>query len=84
MEDYTLKDVAEHYWNTNSIDKYLPEDKREEYNKEPVYWCALCGSLAIVNIDTTLNSELTCYCAECGCTNIVEGTIEEWEKLYKK
>lgn len=33
---FTYKDIARGYWETNSTAQYLPADKTEEYNKEPV------------------------------------------------
>ena len=54
---------------------------KEEYNKIPVFYCTECGSLAIMKLADTEDS---CYCDKCGCTDIKETTIEEWENSYKK
>lgn len=50
---------------------------KEEYNKESVYYCSKCLSLAVRAID-----ENNCYCDKCGCTDINKDSIENWEKLY--
>lgn len=56
------------------------EDKREEYNKEPVFYCKHCLSLKVLSV---YNMEDLDYCDECGATDIGKTTIEEWQKLYK-
>ena len=62
-----------------------------EYEDEPVYWCKLCKSLAIIN--NADNPELLsftsqkCYCKDCGSTKIIIGMFDEWldeVELYKK
>ena len=48
--------------------------------EDNVWYCNKCLSLAII-----INSELGFdYCNDCSSTDIKEGTIEEWEALYKK
>lgn len=51
---------------------------KEEYNKEPVYFCANCLNLNIKELkDVHLD-----ICQECGNTDIKHSTIEEWNRLY--
>lgn len=54
---------------------------KDEYNKEPVYYCAKCLSLRIRDIPYMTESE---YCDECGSTNIEQTLIHEWEQMYEK
>lgn len=54
---------------------------KEEYNKIPVHYCTDCLSLAVMKVT---GMEDACYCDKCGCTDIAEASIEEWEALYKK
>ena len=54
------------------------EDQYNEYNKEPVIYCAKCLSLAIREIDGED------YCDKCGSTEIKSCTIYEWENMYQK
>jgi len=56
------------------------EDKRKEYNKEPVYYCARCLSLRILGVE---GMEGLDYCDECNSTEIKETTIDEWNKMYE-
>lgn len=51
-------------------------NKHDEYNKEPVKYCAHCLSLAI------MESEGTLYCDKCGSTDVKEANIFDWEKIY--
>lgn len=57
-------------------------DKRElnDYDSEPVTYCARCYSLKIKHEDAL---DLDC-CADCGGTDILEAPIEVWEKLYER
>lgn len=50
-----------------------------EYNKEPVYYCKQCMSLRIMSLDDT-----TCFCDECGSTEIDQTDITSWEKMYEE
>lgn len=52
----------------------------EDYDSEPVKYCARCYSLKI-KYEDALDSEC---CAECGSTDIQEAPIEEWEKKYER
>lgn len=59
----------------------MPEDKIDtNYDSEPVRYCARCYSLKI-KYEEEMDSE---YCADCGCFEITEAPIEEWEKKYEK
>lgn len=55
-------------------------EKKEEYNAVPVLYCKNCLSLRIRSVPM----EISDFCDDCGSTNIVETSIEEWEELYKK
>lgn len=50
----------------------------KEYNEEPVVYCTQCLSLKIRNVDDMS------YCDQCGCTELEEANIFEWEKLYEQ
>lgn len=50
---------------------------KEEYNDIPVMYCSSCLSL-LVEEDELIGD----YCHQCGCTEIKETHIEDWEKLY--
>lgn len=54
--------------------------KHEDYDSEPVEYCARCYSLKI-KYEESLDSDC---CAECGSTDILESSIEEWEKKYER
>lgn len=56
----------------------INQNKKEQYNEEPVHYCDNCLSLKI----KTLGAEID-YCADCGNTDILEDTIEVWEDLYE-
>lgn len=55
-------------------------DKTAEYDSEPVVYCSRCFSLKI-GYEEALGTE---YCMECGCSDISESSIEEWERLYER
>lgn len=57
------------------------QEKQDNYNDEPVLYCAKCLSLRIRNVAGMSDSD---YCDACGSTHIEECSIEEWENLYKK
>lgn len=61
----------------------LPKEeyKKEEYNKEPVFYCADCLSLAIMGVTGVDDAS---YCDKCGSTNIEKASIDEWQTLYEK
>jgi hypothetical protein len=56
------------------------QDRLNDYDSESVVYCARCYSLKIRH-DEDIDSD---YCMECGCTDMVESSIEEWEKKYEK
>ena len=51
---------------------------REEFNKEPVYYCKHCLSLRI------LNAAGQDFCDYCGSDDIGTASIEEWEDMCIK
>lgn len=51
-----------------------------EYDLEPVSYCPKCYSLKIGYIPDVEDSD---YCMDCGCVDVVKGSIFEWEKLYE-
>lgn len=55
--------------------------QKEDYNSLPVRYCSKCYSLRIGYIQGADNSD---YCESCGCSDIAETSIEEWEKLYEE
>ena len=54
---------------------------KEEYDKEPVFYCKQCLSLKVRRV---VGIEEAVYCDDCGCTDIEEADIKEWEALYKQ
>lgn len=56
------------------------QKKTKDYDEEPVTYCAKCYSLKIVHEDTV---GVDC-CRECGCSDLLTSSIEEWEKLYER
>lgn len=81
-----VKEIAYKLWCNNEISKCvnLVNEKKEEYNNEPLYWCNICNSLSIVNCDSPLDDRLTCYCNECNSTDIKKGNVQEWLKIKNK
>lgn len=55
-------------------------DFTNDYNEEPVRYCSRCYSLKI-KYEDAIDSE---YCGECGCSDIEEASIYDWEKLYER
>lgn len=55
------------------------QEKLNDYDSEPIFYCATCLSLKIKHEDAI---DYDC-CCECGCTNIAESTVDEWEKKYE-
>ena len=55
------------------------EDKQNQYNEEPVFYCKSCLSLKIRDVPSMENSE---FCDECSSTDIGQCSIEEWEEMY--
>lgn len=63
----------------NNMD--ISQGTKEEYNQEPVCYCASCLSLNILNYSGT---GVVSYCGNCTSTDIVEGaSIEDWNNLYE-
>lgn len=56
-------------------------DNSKDYNDEPVFYCKSCLSLKIKTVASGLDLD---YCDECGCTDIEEASIEEWQALYRE
>lgn len=54
------------------------DDNIQDYNDEPVTFCARCYSLKI-KYEETIDAD---YCTECGSLNTMTAPIEEWERLY--
>lgn len=54
------------------------EGRTKDYDSEPVKYCARCFSLK-VKYEETIDSEC---CGDCGCSDILEAPVEEWEKKY--
>lgn len=54
--------------------------KKEDFDNEPVYYCAKCYSLNIIHEDVI---DTDC-CGECGCSDIKTSSVKEWEKLFKE
>ena len=55
-------------------------ERPNDYDSEPVTYCARCYSLKIKHEDVL---DTDC-CAECGSTDIMEGPIEVWEQKYER
>ena len=60
------------------MEKFINEYK-QEYNKEPVYYCRKCLHLKIGYVAVLEGSE---YCEDCNSTNIGKAPIEEWDKMF--
>jgi len=56
------------------------KEKPDDYDLEPVRYCARCYSLK-VKYEDAIESEC---CAECGSTDIQESSIEQWEQRYER
>lgn len=55
---------------------------KEDYNKEPVYYCKGCLSLKVKTVAAAV-LDLD-YCDDCGSTDIEQSSIEEWDYMYEK
>lgn len=60
------------------LKKDINLDAKEEYNKEPVYYCRKCLSLKIKALDSFID-----FCDECGGTDIAITDIYTWQEMYK-
>ncbi len=65
----------------DNISRKIVRIPKEEYDKEPVLYCAQCLSLRIKSIP---GLEDTDYCDDCNCTYIKQSSIQDWENLYVK
>ena len=54
---------------------------KNDYDEEPVFYCAQCLSLNIREIPDMPGHY---YCGECGTSDTLESSIEEWQELYKR
>lgn len=55
-------------------------NEENDYDNEPVKYCSRCYSLKI-GYESVVDAEC---CMECGCSDILESPIEEWEKLFER
>lgn len=60
------------------MEKLISEIKKDEYNKEPVFFCRRCLSLHIRE-DISIGD----YCSTCGSTIVESTDIYTWETMYK-
>lgn len=58
----------------------IKQKNLKDYDEEPVTYCAKCYSLRIVYEDTI---GVDC-CRDCGCSDLLTSSIEEWEKLFAR
>ena len=56
------------------------QENLNNYDDEPVAYCAGCYSLKI-KYEDAIDSDC---CMECGCTDIREAPFEAWEKMYEQ
>ena len=56
------------------------QDKINDYDLEPIAYCAKCFSPKIKH-ESSLDMD---YCEDCGCCEIKEASVYEWEKLYER
>jgi C4-type Zn-finger protein len=54
-----------------------------KYNEEPVHYCTMCNSLAIIRKEVNIASngnilKTECYCKKCGSTHIEMTDIFTW------
>ena len=55
-------------------------EKITDYDDDPIKYCPRCLSIKVKYEE----SQDTEYCGDCGCTDIVECSFEEWEKKYER
>lgn len=59
----------------------MPEEERlNDYDSEPIAFCEKCLSPKIKHEDI-VNAD---YCADCGCFDIKEAKVEDWERMYEQ
>ena len=56
------------------------QEKINDYDSEPIAFCANCLSLKIKHEDS-IDMD---YCSDCGSSEIMEAPVEQWEILYEK
>jgi len=56
------------------------QEKLQDYDSEPVFYCTRCYSLK-VKYEEAIDAEC---CGECGCSDIASCSIEEWETKFQK
>ena len=54
-------------------------EKVTEYEDEPVKYCPRCLSLKI-KYEELSDTE---YCGDCGCSDVLEASFEDWERKYE-
>ena len=54
-------------------------ERQNDYNAEPVVYCANCYSLKIQHDG---QFDMDC-CMDCGCSNTLQTDIDTWERLYE-
>lgn len=60
--------------------KTSDRNKNSDYDSEPVRYCPKCYSLKI-RFEEAIGTEC---CMDCGCSDIEETTISDWERLYEQ
>lgn len=60
--------------------RMVKKEEINDYDSEPVKYCAKCYSLKVM-YDDTLEAD---YCGDCGCSDILETSVEVWEKKYEE
>jgi hypothetical protein len=58
--------------------------RKEDYDEEPVVYCARCYSLNIRHDEDVSEWGSEDYCGNCGCSDVVSSSIQEWEELYSR
>ena len=51
-----------------------------DYDQEPVFYCTRCYSMKI-QYEEAIDSDC---CMDCGCSDIAETSIENWERMYER
>jgi len=54
--------------------------KQLEYDSEPVSYCTKCYSLRI-KYEEVLDTDC---CMDCGCLDIAETSVDNWERMYER
>lgn len=52
----------------------------KDFDDEPITYCSKCYSLKIKYEDSIGMDS----CGDCGCTDFITSSVEDWEKLYEK